>query len=189
MPRPRRTLATLVFATLALACSKKPPEATVAPDPSASASATVQAAPPPSPAPSGSALTPIGEDQSIGAKLSEEVRNRKPGNPSVEQVFALCEKLGAPVPSKEQTVAKTYRASYCVGGFTTDKKLTINVCEYPDEASVAAGAEMSKKLFKALQGRRQVLAHKNTTLTLFTADDSDASKALAKKLGDAFLAM
>jgi len=128
-------------------------------------------------------------DQSLAAEIAFEAQNRKPGNPSVEQVFALCEKLGAPVPTKTQSIGKTYRASYCVGGFTTDKTVTINVCEYPSEAAATQGVTVSTSKFPTLVDRRQVIAHKGTTLTLFEAEPSAKTKALVKKLGDAFLAM
>jgi hypothetical protein len=170
-------------AMLLTGCSKKPPEATPTPPeptlPEAASPVASAAAP----------SAPIEGNKSIGGALHEEAKARVPGKPSVEEVFALCEKLGAPVPTKEQTVARTYRASYCVGGFTADKKMSINVCEYPDEATVDAGAEISNKLFKALAERRHVLMHKSTTLTLFEAVPGDDTRALTKKLGDAFLAM
>jgi hypothetical protein len=175
-------------------CSKKPPseDTPSAPAVVSASAAVIEAGSPQAPPPQAAQAGRNGTsppDQSIGGHLATEAASRTPGNPSVEAVFALCERLGAPVPSKEQSLARTYHASYCIGGFTTDRAITINVCEYPDEASVAAGVQVSQKTFPTLADRRHVYARRGTTLTLFESQPSPATTAMTKKLSDAFLAM
>ena len=58
---------------------------------------------------------PAGMDQSLAGRLVQESKSRQQAKPSVEDVFAMCEQLGAAVPKKEQTMGATYRALYCVG--------------------------------------------------------------------------
>ena len=186
------TLATyaLLGALGSLSCDKK--SETASPDPASTASAT-SAALPAKPVTSGAAgassaaPAPMGMDQSFAGRLVQESKTRPGLKPSVEDVFAMAEGLGAAVPTKQQTIAATYKASYCVGGFTTSKKLSINVCEYPDEAAATAGMAVSNRMFKSLT-RRTVYVRKATTMALFETDDAP-DKALEKKLTDAFLAM
>jgi hypothetical protein len=189
-PIPLSLALSMSLALLGAGCSKRQAEATPEPQAVVSASAAViQTAPSGSGAPRPQANGASGPDQTLGSHLVMEAQNRKPGNPSVEDVFALCEKLGAPVPNKEQSIARTYHASYCVGGFTADRSMTINICEYPDEASVDGGVQVSQKVFMNLAARRHIFARRATTLTLFESTPSPATTAMTKKLSDAFLAM
>jgi hypothetical protein len=193
MPRtPRFALAgfapLLILACLPLGCGKKDAgTAGPAPATSPSAMASTSAAPPVA----GSAVDntgPLAPGESLMGRLDREAKSRPKVSPTADDVFAACDKLGAGVAQRQQSLAATYKASYCIGGYTPGNALAVNVCEYADEASASAGRDMSKKLFPTL-ATRGVWSHKAATLTIIQEKQDDATSALEKKIVAAFNAL
>jgi len=190
----------LVLATFAIfsvaGCDKSAPSEPPAGSASSAAPtpAAPSASPPPAAAPSTAEaagtpgdVTPI-EPGLLPGHLAQEARNRQKVKPSVEDVFSAFEALGAPVPKKEQTVASTWKASYCVGGYTAAHDMSINVCEYADAAGATAGRDMHEKVFPNM-ATLQTWSHKSTTLAIIEMKHDAPTDAIRKKLSDAFLAM
>jgi hypothetical protein len=171
-----------------LGCSKKEPPAD---QPAASARVTASAASSTLAAahsPSADSTDPSGPGVTIMGRLAKEATGRPGLKPTAEDVFAGFEKIGATVPQKEQTLAKTYNAAYCIGGYTADRILAVNVCEYGSEAAATAGRDLSLKLFPDLP-TRNVWQRKSSTLTIIQQKRDAPAAALQKKLVDAFLAL
>lgn len=122
---------------------------------------------------------------SLLGRLANESQARPKVKPSVEDVFAAFDKAGAKVGEQEQTLGKTYSASYCMGGYTSDRAIAVNVCEYANEAAATAGRDLSKKVFPGMTNR-DVLARKSTTLALIQLHHDPPTDALKKKMESAF---
>jgi hypothetical protein len=95
---------------------------------------------------------------------------------------------GATVPKKDQTIAATWKASYCVGGYTAGHELSINVCEYTTPEAATAGRDMHKKVFPNLSNL-ETWSHGPLTLAIIQQKPDPSTAALKKKLADAFLVM
>jgi hypothetical protein len=173
--------------SFAAGCGKKeattdPPAASVTPASSAGSPG------PDAASPSATTMGPLGPGETLMGRISKEASGRPGTKPTAEDVFAAFDKLGASVPVKEQTLAATYKAAYCVGGYTADRSLAVNVCEYPSEAAATAGRDLSRSLFPDLP-TRDVWRQRATTLAIIQQKRDAATAATEKKLVDAFLAM
>jgi hypothetical protein len=122
------------------------------------------------------------------ARLAREAANRPKVKPTADDVFVALEGAGATFPRKQQSLGDTYKAAYCLGGYTADNALAVSVCEYGDEAAATAGRDFSKQVFPRMT-TREVSAHKADTLTIVQIKPDDATTALKKKLGAAFAAL
>jgi hypothetical protein len=131
------------------------------------------------------AMAPLEPGETLFGRLARDARNRPHIKPNAEDIFSTLERAGAMVPQKEQTMGNTYKASYCIGGYTADRTLAINVCEYIDDDAADAGGKLSKSLFPHMAGR-EVYNHKATTLTIVRLTPDGA--VLERKLVDAYMA-
>jgi hypothetical protein len=131
---------------------------------------------------------PLAPGETLMGRMAKEANARPAVKPTAEDVFAAFDKLGASVPQKEQTLAATYKAAYCVGGYTADRTLAVNVCEYPSEAAATAGRDLSRSLFPKMPAR-DVWRQRETTLAIIQQKHDASTTALEKKLVDVFLAL
>jgi hypothetical protein len=146
------------------------------------------------PAPSGSAEpassleAPSIPLEGLVGRLGREAANRPKVKPTADDVFTALEKAGAPVPHKQQSLGDTYKASYCIGGYTVDGALALNVCEYGDAAAASAGRDFAKTVFPRMT-TRDVWSHKADTLSIIQIKPDDATTTLEKKLVATFSAL
>jgi hypothetical protein len=172
---------------VAVACGKKDDAA----DPTVASAVPASIAPArasAAPSSSAGALGPLGPGETLMGRLSKEASARPALKPTADDVFATFDKLGVSVPQKEQTLGATYKAAYCVGGYTADRTLAVNVCEYASEAAATAGRDLSRSLFPDLPAR-DVWRQRATTMSIIQQKQDAPTKALEKKLVDAFLAL
>jgi hypothetical protein len=190
MPRTVQVLAPVLVAALALGCGKKDAgKAAPAPSVSSASSGSSVASGASGVASSGVDNTsPLQPGETLMGRLSREAKSRPKVSPTAEDVFAACDKIGAAVAQRQQSLAATYKANYCIGGFTPGNTLAVNVCEYDDEAAATAGRDLSKKLFPTLTSRN-VWSRKAATLTIIEQKQDDATKELEKKIAAAFQAL
>ena len=78
-----------------------------------------------------------------------------------------------------------YHARYCTGGYVGDEGLAVNLCEFADEASAAAGLAYATSVFQSMTNRK-VFLRKATTLTVIEQRTDPATLALEKKLTAAY---
>jgi hypothetical protein len=192
----RRGVATLIALTFA-ACSKggmgdipSVSSAPSAPTPWASASAPAVAAHPsaaPTPAPS---AVPGDPAMSLFGRMGIEAKNRPGVHPSVDDAFTALTAAGAVIPSPQQSLASTYKASYCKHGPTADHELSILVCEYPTAELMAPGLAEAKKLFPGMTARES-FGHKTLLMvtTFLTDKTPPAVRDAQKKAVAAFNAL
>ena len=154
--------------------------------PASSAAATGSA--PSSEAPASSFEAPAVPLDGLIGRLAREARDRPKVQPTAEEVLATLEKAGESVPTRQQSLGDTYKASYCLGGYTLDGAFALSACEYADAAAATAGRDLSKKILSHVTVR-DVWSHKAGTLAIVQLKDDDATTALKKKLVAAFLAM
>jgi hypothetical protein len=167
-------------------CGKKgdagtpPPAGSVAspPKPTAAASATIDAA-------SFDTPSPLDPGETLMMRIAREAKNRPKVTPTAEDVFAAFEKAGVTISERQQTLAKTYKANYCIGGMTPNHQAGVNVCEYPDDATAAAAQAWSSTLFPAMTNRT-VHTRGATTLTIILTRVDAPSEAQQKKLVDLY---
>jgi hypothetical protein len=185
-----------ILSASSLGCDEKSPSAspsasatTALPGASATAAASdapVASAAPGMPAASTEALaTPI--DVLFG-RLAREAHDRPVVSPTSDEVLDALGRLGAVIPKREQSLGDTYKANYCLGGYTEDGAFTLSACEYADAAAATAGRELSKKIL-AKMPTRDVWNHKSDTLAIVQLKADEATTARKKKLVAAFLAM
>lgn len=122
--------------------------------------------------------------------MALELKNRPKIHPSVDDGFAAFAAAGVAVKEPKQSMAGTYKASYCSHGLTSSKDLSVLLCEYADEAHAAAGLAESKKLFMSLS-TRQSLGHKSLLLVTIFQDQDHAAATTAeqKKVVAAFTSL
>jgi len=181
---PHALLACL-FAVCLSECGKR----TTATDPVAEPSSvptSVLALPTPS-------TTPLGSQSAAGivtlmGRLAREASNRPKVSPTADDVLATLDKLGATIPNKQQSLADTYKANYCLGGYTLDGAFALSTCEYADAAAAEAGRTLSSQIL-ARMPTRDVWSHKDATLAVVQLKADDATTARKKKLVAAFLAL
>jgi hypothetical protein len=187
-------LGSAVLATCAVlgfvvgACAKK--DQGEAPSPSASAAASLMAAPAVSSVPAApTAGSPVlGPGETLAGHLAQEALDRPKVKPNADDLFAAFDKLGATIPQKQPSLADTYNAKYCVGGYTEARDLAITICEYADEASASAGRDLSQKLLEKVTAR-DVYSHKDVTLAIIQLKADSATTALKKRMVLAMNAM
>ena len=94
------------------------------------------------------------------------------------------------VDAPEQSLARTYKSAFCKHGLTSDKQMSVLLCEYPDEAQAALGLGESKKAFPALK-TRDTSAHKTLMLATIRQGElhPDVTLAAQKKVVAAFNAL
>ena len=126
--------------------------------------------------------------ETLMGRLAKERGYRPAVKPAAEEVLAAFDRLGAPIVDKQQSLAATYGASYCLGGYTTDRSLAIDVCEYGDAGAATSGGALSKQLLVRV-ANRDVWVHKADTLAIIQLKADPPTTALKKKLVDSFLAM
>jgi hypothetical protein len=175
-------------------CGKNAPPGTASAEPDATPVSSAGSASVPTEAGSTAALAPAdsialatGLDSLIG-RLSREARDRPKVQPTAEDVLAKLETLGERISTKQQSLADTYKANYCLGGYTVDGLFALSACEYADAAAAVAGRDLSKKILSHVT-TRDVWAHKATTLAIVQLKADPATDAQKKKLVAAFLAM
>ncbi|MGA7124646.1 MAG: hypothetical protein WBY94_31370 [Polyangiaceae bacterium] len=199
MDRHRRTirihfcaiLVAIGVAAFASACDR-PDAGPASPARTISASASPPA-PPPKEIGTAAAQAPgsggvLGPGETLMGRLARERGARPAVKPAAEEVLATFDRLGAPIADKQQSLAATYGASYCVGGYTTDRSLALDVCEYADAGAATSGGALSKQLL-ARVANRDVWVHKADTLAIIQLKADPPTAALKKKLVDSFLAM
>lgn len=190
---PHAFVASILLAS-SLGCDNK----AASTEPSASATSAPPAvpsapavAPPVAPEASASAAqtealaTPLG---TLFGRLAREAHDRPTVSPTSDEVLDALGKLGAVVSKREQSLGETYKANYCLGGYTEDGAFSLSVCEYADAAAATAGRSLSKKILAKIP-TRDVWDHKADTLAIVQLKADDATTALKKKLVAAFLAM
>src|ERR1019366_1982841 len=153
--------------------------------PASSAAATGSA--PSSEAPASSFEAPAVPLDGLIGRLAREARYLPKVQPTAEEVLATLEKAGESVPTRQQSLGDTYKASYCLGGYTLDGAFALSACEYADAAAATAGRDLSKTILSHVTVR-DVWSHKAGTLAIVQLKDDDATTALKKKLVAAFLA-
>jgi hypothetical protein len=121
-------------------------------------------------------------------RLAQERQGRTGAKPNSDQVLAAFDRLGAAIPDKQQSLAATYGANYCAGGYTIERSLALDVCEYGDQPAAEAGRSLSKQILVRVTNR-EVWVNKTATLAIVQLKPDAATTALKKKLVDAFLAM
>lgn len=121
-------------------------------------------------------------------RLGREASSRPKVSPTADEVLAALEKAGADIPSKQQSLGDTYKANYCIGGYTVDGAFALSACEYTDAAAADAGRDLSKQILVRVT-TRDVWSHKADTLAIVQLKADDATTARKKKLLAAFLAM
>jgi len=89
-------------------------------------------------------------------RMGDELKNRPNVHPNVDEGFAALAKAGVAIPKPAQSLATTYKASYCSHGVTDAKDLSILLCEYPDAARASAALADAKKLFPGMTTRQTV---------------------------------
>lgn len=181
---PRALLACL-FAICVSACGKRVTATDPVPEPS-SQPTSVTAPPTPS-------TTPLGSQSAAGidtlrGRLANEASGRPKVSPTADEVLATLDKLGATIPNKQQSLADTYKANYCLGGYTLDEAFALSACEYSGAPAAEAGRALSKQLL-AKMPTRDVWSHKDATLAIVQLKADDATTARKKKLVAAFLAL
>jgi hypothetical protein len=151
----------------------------IAPPPSSPAPAKVTAsADPNAPSPG----------DSLFSRLGHEAANRPKIKPNADDVYAALEKAGSGVPTRKQSLATTYHAAYCTGGYTADASLAVDVCEYADETSAKAAYDYSKSLFPGMT-TRTVASNKATVLVVIEQKSDAATVASRKKVVSLYQAM
>ena len=152
-------------------------------------------APPPAPAAAAPAPAPMAADpggveppQTLSERLTREAANRPAGAISAEAVAAALSDAGVPVGALKQVLARPLGARYCALARTA-AGLVVSVCEFPDDAGAARGADLSRRTFDTLiPGRR--LAHRRGTLLTLTVGAPDATRAAeAARAETAFAAL
>ena len=121
-------------------------------------------------------------------RLAKERQGRTSAKPTADDVLAAFDRLGASIPNKQQSLAATYGANYCAGGYTIERALALDVCEYSDKTAAGAGRNLSKEILVRVSNR-DVWVNKTATLAIVQLKPDPATTALKKKLVDAFLAM
>lgn len=183
---------------LATGCDKKdaapgtPASATPPPAPSSAAAPTPSATPLPVPpaAPNGANAPASDPVATLFGRMAEELKNRPPVHPSVDEGFAAFTKAGVTVPKTEQSLGTTYKAAFCEHGLTTAGDMAILLCEYADEAHAKSGLAEAGKLFLALEGRHS-WTRKTLLMTITFQDHPAKPQALEeeKKVLAAFNAL
>ena len=186
MPRPvPHWLCMVLLVPFTFACAKHAPSTNPMAGQPASPTAPVAEEPPPRAA----ASTEQGPaTDSLSSRLAYEASRRPQVTPSVEQVLAALEKAGAVLARKQQSLGETYKADYCLGGYTVEGSLALSVCEYGDAAAAQAGRDLSKQIL-ARVASRDVWAHKADTLSIIQLKDDDATATRKKRLVETFLSL
>jgi hypothetical protein len=127
-------------------------------------------------------------DQTLFGLLGAEAARRPSLSPSADDVYAALEKAGQAVGDRKQSLGRTYEAAYCTGGYTKDAALAIDVCEYPDDMSAAAGLERARTLFPGM-ANRSVYGHKATLLTIIEQKAGPAADERAKKIAAVYMSL
>jgi hypothetical protein len=104
--------------------------------------------------------------------MAEELKNRPPVHPSVDEGFAAFSKAGVSVPKTEQSLGTTYKAAFCEHGLTAAGDMAILLCEYADPAHAAVGLAEAGKVFLSLEGRHSWT--RKTLLMTITFQDHPA---------------
>ncbi len=182
----RSAIAITAFVLGSMACAKEAPPTGSAGE-SGSAS---QLAPLPAPlAPAAAASEPAATGfETLTGRLAHEARARPAVSPSAEEVLGALDDLGAKIPHRQQSLGETYKANYCLGGYTVDGLFALSACEYPDAAAAGAGRDLSKQIL-ARMPTRDVWSHEAATLTIVQLRADAATSARRDRLVSAFLAM
>jgi len=122
----------------------------------------------PSPTPSPAVADPMA---ALTRELGAELLHRTSVHPSVDDGFAAIEKAGYAVPQLQQSLARTYKASYCRHGVTATANLGVLLCEYPDLARAGRGFQMAKRMFPGAATRHTSL-HKTLVVVITFQDDA-----------------
>jgi hypothetical protein len=130
---------------------------------------------------------PAGIETLMG-RLAREARGRRAVSPTAEEVLSALEKLGATIARKQQSLGDTYKANYCLGGYTVDGSFALSACEYDDAGAAETGRDLSKQILSRMP-TRDVWSHKADTLAIVQLKADDATTARKNKLVAAFLAM
>jgi hypothetical protein len=171
------------FTSGSAGCSRNGAPADRAPEPP---SAAVEALAP-APATPGASVPAPGLDTLTG-RLLAEARNRPGVRPTADEVLAALGKLGATVPNKQQSLGDTYKARYCLGGYTPDGAFALSACEYPDAEAADAGRDLSRQILARVTAR-DVWSHKASTLAIVQLKPDATTVAREKELVAAFLAL
>lgn len=111
--------------------------------------------------------------RSLGNQLVHEAAHRPRGPVTVEIALARFAQVGATLEQVKQYVAKTTRASYCVGGQTREG-LAVAVCELESAEAAAASRAFVLHALPDVPGRR-IVVHGAMTLITTAADRDDES--------------
>ena len=133
-------------------------------------------------------MEPAAGVETLTGRLAREARGRPRVSPTAEEVLAALDRVGASIPNKQQSLGDTYKANYCLGGYTVDGSFAISACEYADAADAEAGRALSKQILSRVT-TRDVWTHKTDTLAIVQLKADDATAARKSKLVATFLAM
>jgi hypothetical protein len=107
--------------------------------------------------------------------MGQEAKNRPKAGVTAEPLFdALEEKAHITLAQRQQYMGQSVHAAYCAGGQTADAntvKLTVAMCEYPDDAAAVASLEYMNKTFAFDNTRRE--AHHAAVMTVIAAKPGD----------------
>jgi hypothetical protein len=175
----------LIVALASSACKDKSPAADPGASVDAGPPATASASAPSASAPAPTASVDPGQMLSLMDRIAAEGRNRPPIKPSADDVLAALVKTGGPMTRAKPSLAATYKASYCTGGYIGNETLALDVCEFPDVAAGAAGLAFANSVFTNMKNRK-VWGRKQTTLTIIEQKSDPATLALEKRLVAAY---
>jgi hypothetical protein len=176
----------MILAIGSIHCGKR--AASGSPGASASEPAPAAALASPITAATPGASEPTAGIETLMGRLAREARGRRAVSPTAEDVLSALEKLGATIARRQQSLGDTYKANYCLGGYTVDGSFALSACEYDDAAAAETGRGLSKQILSRMRAR-DVWSHKADTLAIVQLKADDATTARKKKLVAAFFAM
>lgn len=117
-------------------------------------------------------------------RLAVEAGKRDLADPPTSKVLAALTAQGLTLLDRRQQSAANAKAQYCLM-VTADERVTLSICEFPDAASAALGAEASRAALRQIEGS-SVEVNRSTTLAVIDSQATAASAAIKEKARAAF---
>jgi len=184
MPKLRPVLVFAAFLAVPACVKSSPPVpdagSVATPTAASSAPSTTSAVAPPAPAPAAPPSGALPAATTLADRLAEEARSRPLIHPNADEVLAAFAAAGGEVTTKRQGLAATYKASFCEGGTTGDRLVTLSICEYPDGDAAKVGLRTLQEVYPAKNATH--VLHKDTVLTTLRLQDGPPAHTLESKL-------